>query len=54
MRSVGRSYGCTQASPLCLRAHVTQRQSETSLSVKYGFDACSQQVGVAANGKRGV
>ncbi len=33
---------------------VTQPQSERSVAVKYGFDACSQQVGVAANGKRGV
>ena len=33
---------------------VTHAQSLRSLVVKYGFDACSPQVGLPENGKRGV
>ncbi len=42
------------ASVLAFDVMVTQRQSETSPSVMYGFDGCSQQSGCPRNGYRGV
>ena len=39
---------------VALWAIVTHFQSDRSAVEKYGFDACSKQVGEAENGNRGV